>query len=80
MQAVVICNQKIPTLSPLFEGRTTAGCYILGKSILEHTLNQLKKEDITDVTVVISKKGGEMLTLTEKLREKFRFRGKETKC
>ncbi|MBE6836638.1 MAG: hypothetical protein E7509_01375 [Ruminococcus sp.] len=74
MQAVVICNQKIPTLSPLFEGRTTAGCYILGKSILEHTLNQLKKEDITDVTVVISKKGGEMLTLTEKLREKFRFR------
>lgn len=74
MQAVIICNQKIPTLSPLFEGRTTSGCYILGKSILEHTLSQLEKSNLTDVTVVISKNGGEMLTLAEKLRETYKFR------
>lgn len=74
MQALVICNQKTPALTPLFENRTTAGCYVLGKSILEHYMGELKKADITDVTVTISKSGGELLPLTEKLQGKFPFR------
>ncbi|MBQ7755965.1 MAG: hypothetical protein IJ401_01520 [Oscillospiraceae bacterium] len=67
MQAVIICNKKTKTLSPLFEGRNTAGCFILGKSILEHTIIRLQKAGITQITVTISKNAGELLPLTEKL-------------
>lgn len=67
MQAVIICNSNTPALSSLFEGRNTAGCFVLGKTILEHTIKQLLKEKITSITVAIKKNAGELLTLCEKL-------------
>ena len=74
MQTVILCNKIIPTLSPLCENSPTATLEILGKSLLERQLESLSESGFSEVTVVTGEQGGELLRLTELLKEKFSIR------
>ena len=74
MQTVILCNKIIPTLSPLCENSPTATLEILGKSLLERQLESLSESGFSEFTVVTGEQGGELLRLTELLKEKFSIR------
>lgn len=74
MQAVILCNKKIPTLNPLCEHSTPATLAILNKTLLEHTLEALKANGFSEFTVVVKEQAGDILNLVEALRESYDIR------